>query len=325
MQLSLETWQFWLDVAVRLVGVIFLWTGMIKAIAPRNFQQHLGSLGLFPYGWLQWIVAAVAGVELGLGAALLLEVGLHVMIPGTLVLLVVLSTISVWGVQSGKTADCGCYGGYIQPSIWQSVGLNIAFAASLLGYFIFIEKPDDWSTWKVAIAVALGIAGFAFVVFARAYEQTHARPLIETNPLKVGARWRTSWSGGVKLAPDEESMVVFLGPDCPFCHQWVRFLNAISAAPSLPRVVGAMGASKSRRDTFIQEQRIKFPTVTVSPSLVSRLAPGVPTTVLVAKGRVEAIWMGAMPPAFYNRFKEAFFPNRSVSAEPRDDPQPTPT
>ena len=325
MQSSLETWQFWLDVAVRLVGVTFLWTGMIKAIAPGNFQQHLGSLALFPPAWLEWIVAAVAGVELGLGAALLLGVGLRVIIPVTLVLLVALSSVSVWGVQSGKTADCGCYGGYIQPSIWQSLGLNIAFAGSLLAYFIFLNQPDDWSDWKVAIAVALGIAGFAFVVYGRVYERKHARPLIETNPLKVGARWRSSWSGGVKLAPDQESMVVFLGPDCPFCHQWVRFLNAISAAPSLPQVVGAMGASKSRRDTFVKEQRIKFPTVTVSPSLVSRLAPGVPTTVLVAKGRVEAIWMGAMPPAFYNRFKEAFFPNRAAPAEQRDDPQPMPT
>src|SRR5512141_2576913 len=103
MQSSLETWQFWLDVAVRLVGVTFLWTGMIKAIAPGNFQQHLGSLGLFPFSWLEWIVAAVAGMELGLGAALLLGVGSRVIIPATLALLVILSSISVWGVQSGKT------------------------------------------------------------------------------------------------------------------------------------------------------------------------------------------------------------------------------
>jgi len=183
---------------------------------------------------------------------------------------------------------------------------------------VVLNTGNDWTLWKAAITGVLSISGFAFVIGGRKYERKHGRPLIETNPLKVGARWRSSWSGGVKLSPDEESMVVFLGPDCPFCHQWVRFLNAIAASPSLPGVVGAMGASKKRRDTFVQEQRIKFPTVTISPSLVNRLAPGVPTTVLVTKGRIEAIWMGAMPPAFYTRFKEAFFPHPTTVGEPQD-------
>jgi hypothetical protein len=309
MQTSVETWQFWLALAVRLVGVTFLWTGIIKVVAPRNFQQHLGSLGFLPFGSLEWIVAAVAGLELALGAALVVGAVMRVILPATVALLVILSAISLWGVQSGKTADCGCYGGYIQPSIWQSLGLNAAFATVLLAGLILLDPPNDWSFWKFGIAVAVGIAGFVFVVAARNYERRQGRPLIDTNPLKVGARWRKSWSGGVSLSPEEESMVVFLSPDCPFCHQWVRFLNAIAASPSLPRVVGAMGASKDRRDSFIIEQRISFPTMTISPSLMNRLAPGVPTTVLVVGGRIEEIWMGAMPQAFYGRFKKAFFPD----------------
>jgi hypothetical protein len=314
MESSLETWQFWLSIAVRLVGLTFLWTGLIKAIAPRNFQQHLASLALFPFAGLEWIVATVTGVELGLGTALVFGVGLRAIVPMTVILLVILSTVSVWGVQTGKTADCGCYGGYIQPSIWQSLALNVAFATPLVAGLLFLDLRNDWHPFKTAFAMIVGFAGFGFVLVQRSYERKHGRQLIATNPLKVGARWRTSWSGGVKLPANEESMVVFLGPDCPFCHQWVRFLNAIAASPALPSVIGAMGASKSRRDTFIQEHRIKFTTVTISPSLLGRLAPGVPTTVLVVEGRVQDIWMGAMPPAFYDRFKEAFFPSASVLA-----------
>jgi hypothetical protein len=236
----------------------------------------------------------------------------------TVILLVILSSVSVWGVQTGKTADCGCYGGYIQPSIWQSLALNVAFATPLVAGLLFLDLRNEWHPFKTVVALVLALAGFMFVLVERNYERKHGRPLIETNPLKVGARWRSSWSGGVMLPANEESMVVFLGPDCPFCHQWVRFLNAIAASPALPSVIGAMGASKSRRDTFITEHRIKFPTVTISPSLVGRLAPGVPTTVLIAQGRVQEIWMGAMPPAFYYRFREAFFPQPTGVSQPTD-------
>src|SRR6476661_5389526 len=142
MQSLVATPQFWIMLAVRLVGVTFLWTGAIKAIAPRNFQQHLGSLGWVPYRWLEWTVAVITAVELGLGAALVLGVGMQVVLPATAALLVVLSCVSWWGVQTGKTADCGCYGGYIQPSIWQSPGLNATFAAVVLGAFFYL-KPEN--------------------------------------------------------------------------------------------------------------------------------------------------------------------------------------
>ena len=318
MQSLTETWQFWLGVAVRLVGMTFVWAGTIKAIAPRNFHTHMRTLGLLPVNWLDWTVAAVAGIEIGLGAALVLGIAWKLILPATVVLLVVLTGVSLWGVKSGRTADCGCYGGYIQPSIWQSVGLNGAFAIILLAGAMCLHGPDDASAWKITLASLLGVSGIALVIIGQLYERNHGRPLIETNPLKLGAKWRRSWSGGLRLPDGEESMVVFLGVDCPFCHQWIRFLNAIAASPSLPAVLGAMGASKNRRDAFIKEQRIKFPTVTISPSLVSRLAPGVPTTVLVVNGRVQEIWMGAMPPAFYNRFKEAFFPGQVTPALAQD-------
>jgi hypothetical protein len=88
----------------------------------------------------------------------------------------------------------------------------------------------------------------------------------------------------------------------------VRFLNAIDRSPALPRVVGVLATSPKRYAEFIAERDIRFATVRIHQSLMSRLAPSVPTTVLIKSGSIESIWIGAMPTALYARFKEAVVP-----------------
>jgi hypothetical protein len=287
---------------------VFIWTGGIKSAAPDNFQQHLTSLGWIPHKLVRWAVAAVAGLEVGLGTALLLLLSPQLVLPATALLLILLSAVSWYGVQSGKTVDCGCYGGYIQPSIWQSVGLNAVFVVILVTARILAVESGPQRTWKFGLAVAAGIVAFAVADYSHRYAVRHRRPLIETNPLKVGAKWKKAWSGKVSPPEHGDAIVAFLGPDCPFCHQWVRFLNAMSASPSLPGVTGVLGSSTNRKETFVHDHGIRFATVTVSPSLMARLSPAVPTTVLISDRRIKEIWVGAMPPVFYERFREAFFP-----------------
>jgi hypothetical protein len=228
-------------------------------------------------------------------------------LPATGVLLAVLTGVSWRGVKSGRTTDCGCYGGYVVPSIAQSITLNGAFIVLLLTAWLVLPRSIDASPWKLIVAGVAGVlvAGLAEASQAVLRKTNHF--MIDLSPLKVGRRWRSGW--GVKtLDARGELLVSYLGPDCPHCKQWVRVLNAMHQSPGLPRVVGVVATSNEKLGTFVHESGIRFPITSIPQTLMNRLVYGVPTTVLVVSGTIEKQWSGHLPPEFFHRFKNAFFP-----------------
>jgi hypothetical protein len=297
----------WVALGPLVVGATFLWTGAIKAFAPHVFREHLARLGWIPLGSVSYLVPAAAGLETGLGMMLILGLAPQLVLPLTAVLLVVLTAVSWWGVKSGRTTDCGCYGGYVAPSIAQSAMLNAAFIALVILAWQTGAAPSATPEWKIVVIIACTAVFAALGAAAQQFLLKNGRKMIETSPLKVGRHWSRRW--GIGLPEDGgEMMMSYLGPDCPYCKRWVRVLNAMDQAPGLPRVTGIVAVSAEKRDAFIESSGIRFPVVTIPVTLMSRLVWGVPTTVLVSSGRIEDLWGGHMPPEFFNRFKEAFFP-----------------
>src|SRR5687768_71467 len=309
--------------AAALVGLTFLWTGWIKALAPHTFQRHLSTLGWIPRRRLPAAVTAAAAFEAGWGTALILNVAPAIILPASVVLLAALTAISWWGVRSGKASDCGCYGGFIQPSMAQSIGLNAVFAGLLTTSWVMQPASMSIGLWQ-PIVVLLMAAAAGFVSDSA---QRHARktgiPKFTPSPLKVGASWRHAWARGATRELDGEVLVALLGPDCPFCKEWVRIANVIVQSPTLPKVIGVVGVPEKRRDEFVKNHGIRFPVQSISPSLMSRLTQTVPTTMLVEGGRIREMWSGRMPPEFVARFRRAFFPDApedGAGSSPTGDP-----
>lgn len=297
-----------LTLGSRIVGLTFLWSGGIKASAPHIFERHLNSLGWIPRRLVPPAVIASAAGETGLGSALAVGAMPGFVLPTTIVLLFAFSFISWWGVRSGKATDCGCYGGFIQPSIEESLGIN-ALLAALIALAWSVQVTDfSLPLWKALTVLSVTLAVALFTHVAQAHARNTAQPLIDLNPLKAGNRWRHSWAHDATKAIDGEIMVAFLGPDCPFCSNFVRVGNAMMQSSELPRVVGVVGTSRQRLLTFVNEKGIRFPTVNVSQSLMSRLVSAVPTVALVEAGRIKRVWVGDVPPDIVDRFKAAFFP-----------------
>jgi hypothetical protein len=299
----------WLALGPSLVGLIFIWTGGIKAIAPQTFKNHLQSLGWIPWKFLGASVTAAAALEVAWGMALLIRAAPLIIYPATVLLLVILTAVSWWGVRTGKAEDCGCYGGYIQPSIKQSMALNSGFVVLVVVAWV-ASKPDAAiSAWQFALIVVSAVAVGLLAWSAQRFESQKGKPLLNTNPLKIGKKWRHRWAHGATARMDGEILVAYLGTNCPYCSQFVKVANAMVQSPSLPRVVGVMAASEPQVKAYIEDYGIRFPVATVSPSLMSRLANAVPSVVIVESGRIKDMWVGNMPPAVVDRFRDAFFPN----------------
>lgn len=304
----------WMTLGPRLAGTTFVWAGAIKAIAPHTFRNHLASLGWIPRRGLSAAVTAAAGVEVGWGLALVTGLAPAVVYPVTLLLLVVLTSISWWGVHTGKARDCGCYGGYIQPSIGQSVGLNGAFALLVIAAWILGFPSMEVPLWKAAVAIAGGATAAGLADYAQRFLLRTGNLRFDISPLKLGNRWRHSWAGDVTARLEGEMLVAFLGQNCPHCSHFVKIANAMVQSPALPRVVGVMSATDAEVREYCEKLDIRFPVATVSESLMARLTRAVPTAVIVNSGTIQDMWIGSIPPRIVDRFRDAFFPDVAEQA-----------
>jgi len=304
----------WLLIGPWIVGATFLWAGGIKALAPHVFSAHLGKLAWIPRRLNSSAVVAGAGLESAWGSALLLGVYPGFVLPATMALLAVLTAVSWWGVKSGKTTDCGCYGGYVVPSMAQSIALNTALAGLLIPAWILAPRAPGTPVWKLAVVVIVALAFGGLAAISQRFLTKHGRFMIDMSPLKVGRRWRSRW-GAAPADGAKELLVSYLGPDCPHCKTWVRVLNAMQQASDLPRVAGVVATSNEKLDGFVETSGILFPVTTIPQTMMNRLVWGVPTTVLVSGGRITNQWTGNMPPDFYHRFRSAFFPSGDSGSE----------
>lgn len=306
---SISSGELLFSAGPRIVGATFLWAAGIKAVAPHTFSRHLRALGWIRGKHLLLAVTAAAALEAGLGVALLVNTAPGILLPFTFALLIFLTGVAVWGVRSGRTTDCGCYGGFIQPSIGQSVALNGVFALLVAAGWFGQPRITEPAAWQLMAISIVTLAAGLLAHSAQLFVLKNGRPMFDTTPLKVSRRWKHSSAGGATADIRGEVLVSYLGPDCPHCTRWVKVLNAMHQSPRLPAVVGVMAASGDKRSSYLAETGIRFPVATVSQALMGRVVQAVPTTVLVNDGRITEVWEGAPPVEFVDRFRRAFFPD----------------
>lgn len=303
----------------RIVGAVFVIAAVMKVAAPASFFRHVSRLGLLPGSLVRPFVPLAIGLEAGWGVALMLAVLPHVVLPFTALALVVLSCLSLWGVRSGKTEDCGCYGGFITPSIWQSVGMNALYVLLIAAAWLNLYPVEQEQVWKLgAVVLAIVIVG-GTAEFALRAEFSTGIPFFTPSPLTVGRRWKAKWAGSAKAGVGTDQLVSYLGPNCPYCKQWVRVLNVIHASPAFPAVTAVLASSEEAIDAFSKETGVRFPISTVSEPLMQRLASAVPTTILIERGLISEVWTGQMSPQFVERVKQVFFPSAAGTAGTSSD------
>jgi len=119
-------------VALRLaLGALFLWAALTKLPDMNAFAQDVANYRVLPAGLVPWVAAAVVGIEMVAGLALL--IGLAVK-PAAVTATGLLSVFVVFLVQAllrGIDLRCGCFGGD-EPASWWTVARDLAMLAAAL-------------------------------------------------------------------------------------------------------------------------------------------------------------------------------------------------
>jgi hypothetical protein len=289
-----------------IVGIVLLVTGIVKALEPRLFLSHLSRLGsgLFPP---QVIVSAAIGftiIECVLGAALILRLFPSYLLPSTLGLLLILSTITIWGTTTKRVEDCGCYTGLLEVSPQQSLALNCFYGLSI-SLSLFYPIPD-WFTQSqqlnalyICLKVSVTLTAGSYLYYWKT-----KKPILDLMLIKINQPWKPEWL--VDYQGDwtsETKLAVFLNPKCHRCKLWLPVLRVIHLRPNFPNVVGGLVGTQKEVEEYLRDHDLPFPVVAVQPSLASRLIEGFPSAIVLENGIVKDKWIGAMPWEFVNQLK----------------------
>lgn len=298
-------------IATFIVGLVFLVTGTVKALSSRRFIEHIARLGLVPGQLIVPTAITFIGLECALGAALILYVYPQWLVPGTLGLLVLLSIITVWSTSSGRTEDCGCYGGLAIITPTQSVLLNLGYI-SLMG-LAWYYPADNYETaaWKWILSLVL------FVLAVVLAQKSIDSPVVDLSYLKAGKQWQAKWLDSSQDITKGTHFIVFLGQECPYCKRWVPLLNVMNAQPHLPKVTAAMTLNDEEIEKFKAKHLVHFPVVEMNRLLFSYMAEAVPTAALIKEGIVENVAVGEIPQE-YSREIQRFYRATVLNNEPQE-------
>jgi hypothetical protein len=286
-----------------IVGVVFLLTGVIKALSSEKFITTVFRYGLLPVQAVGAVAVTFIGLECSLGIALILHAFPDWLVPGTIVLIVILSVLTTWAVSTGRSEDCGCYGGLLVITPQNSMLLN-------LGYILVLDSAWFYPVQNYQTETGQWVAALlALPIFGLMGWQSKTKPLVDLSRLKAGKLWKTQW-----LKHDEQNLqqgshfVVFLSKDCPYCKRWVPLLNVMNTQQDFPDVIGVLAMSLEEITAFQAEHLVRFPLAQMDKLLFGYMVDGVPVAVLVKDGSIENKWSGEIPKEYFDRIK-GFYEN----------------
>lgn len=170
------------------VGFLFIFSGLIKANDPLGFGYKLQEyFEVFHLTFFNDYATAIAiflcGLEIILGAALLLGLFVRQVIWGLLGLIVFFTFLTFYSAFFEVVTSCGCFGDAIPLTPWQSFGKDLILLAFILILFIYraeIKSIVPLKNQNLILAVCT-LLGFGVGIYT--YRNL---PVIDFLPYKVG-------------------------------------------------------------------------------------------------------------------------------------------
>jgi uncharacterized membrane protein YphA (DoxX/SURF4 family) len=180
---------FFLQIVRSLVGLLFIFSGLIKANDPLGFGYKLQEyFEVFHISFFNDYATAFAillcTLEIVFGALLLLGFWTSKVVWGLLITIVFFTFLTFYSAYFKVVTSCGCFGDAIPLAPWQSFSKDIVLLVMIL--FIFFNKNQikaivNNSKAQQTIAGLVLVLSLGFGVFTYSY-----LPILDFLPYKIG-------------------------------------------------------------------------------------------------------------------------------------------
>mgnify|MGYP003295873651 CR=1 FL=1 len=188
----------WLSVTVNLcrvlLGLVFLFSGTVKAIDPVGTQIKLSDYlsamslgGIIPDGALLLMSCVLSGFEMLMGAYLLMGVFRRGSSLLVLVFMGLLTPFTLYVALVNPVQDCGCFGDAVILTNWQTFIKNVVLLALAVTVRIWnglvVSPVREKRQWVVTLVVLAISARFMI-------ENVNGLPAIDFRPYRIGTDLR---------------------------------------------------------------------------------------------------------------------------------------
>ncbi|MDQ1141505.1 BT_3928 family protein [Pedobacter agri] len=172
------------------VGVLFIFSGLIKANDPLGFGYKLQEyFEVFHMNFLSGSATGIAillcTLEIILGALLLLGFWSRKVAWGLLLLIIFFTLLTFVSAAFKVVTSCGCFGDAIPLTPWQSFSKDLVLLVLIIVIFIYKDRihplfKKEATQRNIAIAITLIALGFGIFTY-------NVLPIIDFLPYKVGS------------------------------------------------------------------------------------------------------------------------------------------
>ena len=216
------------------VGVLFIFSGLIKANDPLGFgyklQEYFEVFHIaFLNDWATGIAIILCVLEIVLGALLLFGFWKNQVTKGLLGLIIFFTFLTFVSAAFKVVTSCGCFGDAIPLTPWQSFTKDLVLLVMIVYLFIHRAKINPITT-KPGVQSGLFAAVFALSLFFGTFTYNYL-PVIDFLPYKVGSSIPENMKIPEGAVPDEYLIMYQLknkktgDKACPFNSLYWHFFE----------------------------------------------------------------------------------------------------
>jgi hypothetical protein len=292
-----------------LVGLVLIFSALVKALELPVFITQIAYYRLLPQGWepavAVFIVLAEAGLGLALAVGLWRRGAFHA---AAALLLIFLSGVFIFGLAERAIEECGCFGTIIRLDPWVSLVKNAVLlimigAAVALRRGAALPAPSGRLQWlrpvTVALAAFLTLSSLAWGIVKEIHE-SRAKESILSGPIdpdRPYARFNFQADGRRWDLGQGDYFVAWLSTTCDDCKAAAEPLDELpQMIPELPPIIALGLGDQTTFKQYREETDADFPFVLVPARVFLQFVEVEPPRfVLVREGRPLHAWDGSPP------------------------------
>lgn len=228
-----------------IVGVVFLLSGLLKAINTAAFANLMSQYGV---SWLGFGAPLIILIEIFLGILLIFGFYPKQITWSSIVFICTVSLIYLYGLLAKGITDCGCFGPltWLNSKPWLTFIRNGIILALLVPSLL---KTDDTASPTTTSVIFMAVIA-VIVMFMCGFSFRGAECLNKTNSFQPVALSDSPLANYVECHPDSTYLVFAFSYDCPYCMNAIGNVNQYIQMHVVDKVIGLAVDEPNKEERF---------------------------------------------------------------------------
>ena len=275
-----------------IVGIVFLLSGLSKAVNVLNFQYHIIQYG-FPF--LNVLAPCIVLLEIYLGSLFLLNIKIKRISLLSAFILFFFFCLYLYGYYVYGIKDCGCMGDVVEVSSPIFVVIRNLVLITLCLYLYFKGEAVGCYLWKKKILLTIMFPSFFIVGMTFRYI-----PIDSKQHVLQGVRISDTVLGNQVMSDDKDKLICFFSYDCPHCWNSIAQLDSYKSTGLVDSIcvymVKTLDDNADDRILFSKYFH-DFQYEEIHKDSLGGLINGFPTVLLLKQDSIEYVFKGTLPSA----------------------------